>query len=59
MTFLPGETTKTIEVTVFGDTTVEPDESLLVSASNPTNATLDGPSGQGSGLILNDDQAEE
>jgi photosystem II stability/assembly factor-like uncharacterized protein len=53
LTFLPGEQTKTIDITVFGDTTVEPDEDLFVALSNPTNATLG--SASGSGRIVNDD----
>jgi hypothetical protein len=40
LTFAPGETTKTITVTVNGDLTVEPDEFFAVNLSNPTNALI-------------------
>lgn len=53
LTFLPGETNKQINVTVNGDTTVEPDETFFVNLSNPTNATIS--TAQGTGTILNDD----
>jgi uncharacterized delta-60 repeat protein len=54
LTFAPGETTKTIPVTVFGDTKVEPDETFFVKLSNPTGgATID--NGTGTATILNDD----
>jgi hypothetical protein len=53
LTFQPGETSKTVAVNVNGDTTFEPDETFLVSLSNPTNATL--ADNQGLGTILNDD----
>jgi hypothetical protein len=55
LTFLPGETNKTIDVAVIGDTTVEPDETMLVVMSNPANAVL-GNDGVGRGHILDDDQ---
>src|SRR5262249_58519849 len=53
MTFNPGQTSKTIAVTVNGDTNVEPDETFFVNLSNPTNAGLS--NSQGVGTILNDD----
>jgi photosystem II stability/assembly factor-like uncharacterized protein len=56
VTFLPGEAAKTVDITVFGDITVEPDEAFLVATSNPTNATLGGVYGLGAGWILNDDE---
>jgi hypothetical protein len=56
VTFAPGETAKTFDVTVLGDTTVEPDEVFLVTTSNPSNATLGGFYGLGSGEIVNDDE---
>ena len=40
LTFSPGETTKTIDVTVIGDFNFEPNETFLVMLSNATNATL-------------------
>ncbi|MDT5062833.1 MAG: hypothetical protein QOH63_3292 [Acidobacteriota bacterium] len=54
LTFAPGQTSKTITVTVNGDTVVEPDETFFVNLSNPTNATLT--DSQGVGTIKNDDQ---
>ncbi len=54
LTFSPGELTKTLTVSVNGDTTVEPDETFFVNLSNPSsNATL--AQAQGTGTILNDD----
>ena len=35
LTFAPGETTKTVDVTVHGDTTVEPDETFTVQLAEP------------------------
>ena len=54
MTFLPGQTSKTVELTVNGDTTFEPNETLRVALSNPANATIGAP-GFGVVTILNDD----
>ncbi len=53
LTFAPGETTKTITVTVYGDTTHEADETFSVNLSNATDATI--ADGQGIGTITNDD----
>ncbi|MEM9923203.1 MAG: Calx-beta domain-containing protein [Cyanobacteria bacterium P01_D01_bin.50] len=53
LTFNPGETSKTIDVSVIGDTTVESDETFLVNLSNATNAIIS--DAQGIGRILNDD----
>jgi len=55
LTFLPGETLKSITVTVTGDTVVELDESFLVNLNSPQNAVLADP--QGDGTIANDDSA--
>jgi hypothetical protein len=53
LTFAPGVTTQPLSVTVNGDTRNEPNETVLVNLSGPTNATaLDG---QGVGTITNDD----
>jgi hypothetical protein len=38
--FLPGETTKTIPVTINGDLGFEPDETFVVNLSNPVNAAI-------------------
>jgi len=53
LTFDPGQTSKTIPVTVYGDTAVESDETFYVILSAPTNATI--AQGRGVGTILNDD----
>jgi len=55
LTFAAGETTKTIAVVVNGDTTVEPNETFLVSLSGTSGATL--ADGQATGTIVNDDQS--
>ncbi len=55
LTFAAGETTKTIAVVVNGDTTVEPNETFLVSLSGASGATL--ADGQATGTIVNDDQS--
>ena len=41
LTFNPGETSKTINVTVLGDSLAETHETLRVLLKNPTNAALD------------------
>jgi len=53
LTFAPGDTTKTVKVSVKGDTLVEPDETLTFTLSNPTDATL--ADATGTGTITNDD----
>ena len=54
LTIPAGQTLGMITVTVNGDTVAEPDETLSVSLSNPTNAML-GSSTVGMGTIVNDD----
>ena len=53
LAFKPGETTKTITVTVVGDTVYEPDETFTVALSNPVNTTIG--TGSATGTIQNDD----
>jgi uncharacterized repeat protein (TIGR01451 family) len=53
LTFAPGDLTKTISVTINGDTTVEPDETFFVNLSGETNASVS--DNQGVGTITNDD----
>lgn len=53
LVFNPGETNKTIIVSVIGDTLIEPIETFLVNLSNSVNATI--AKSQGVGTILNDD----
>ncbi|MCL4807125.1 MAG: Ig-like domain-containing protein, partial [Thermoanaerobaculia bacterium] len=52
-TIAAGDTTYPINVTINGDTTVEPDETFFVNLSSPVNAVIS--DGQGIGTILNDD----
>ena len=59
LTFAPGETSKTIDVTVAGDTTEEPDETVVLRLSSAANATLDGGGAtlDATGTITDDDTA--
>ena len=56
LTFLPGETMKTITVSVLADTQIETDQEFHVDLSNPSpnEPFFDGKS-RGTGTILNDD----
>jgi subtilisin family serine protease len=53
LSFAPGVTSRTIGITVNGDTTVETDETLLVNLSGPVFATI--ADGQGVATVRNDD----
>src|SRR6476659_6888686 len=53
VTFNPGQTAKTVDVTVNGDDTTEPDESLTLDLANASNANI--LDGSGTGTISNDD----
>jgi hypothetical protein len=53
LTFAPEDTSETVSVLVNGDVVIEPDETFFVNLSNPSNATIADPQGQGT--ILNDD----
>jgi probable HAF family extracellular repeat protein len=55
LTFNPGETSKTVNVSVLGDTTDEPNKTFNVNLSDPTNATVS--DGTGVGTINDDDGA--
>ena len=55
LTFAAGETTKTIQVTVNGDTTVEGNETVNLTLSSPSGATI--ADGAAVGTITNDDTA--
>jgi hypothetical protein len=55
LTFNPGETTKTVTVTVNGDADTEANEVFIVRLTNPTNAVIG--SGTGTGTILDNDSA--
>ncbi|MEC4984265.1 MAG: Calx-beta domain-containing protein [Oscillatoria sp. PMC 1068.18] len=51
--FAAGETTKTINIEVMGDTAVEADETFFVNLNNPINAVV--AASQGKATIVNDD----
>ncbi|MDA2992052.1 MAG: cellulase family glycosylhydrolase, partial [Actinomycetota bacterium] len=53
LTFAPGQTARTITVTITGDTQVELDEQFTVTLSAPVNATIT--DGTATGTIVNDD----
>lgn len=55
LTFVPGEISKWLTVSVIGDTKIESDETFFVNLSNALNATIG--DGQGLGTIWNDDPA--
>ncbi|NCT70124.1 MAG: hypothetical protein GXC75_04215 [Xanthomonadaceae bacterium] len=55
LTFAPGETSKTVNVLVIGDTAFEADETFTLGLSAPTNATLG--TAAATGTIVNDDAA--
>ncbi len=57
LTFAAGDTSKTVTVSVTGDTTDEPDETVLVALSSPMNATVSSTAGTGTGTITDDDDA--
>ena len=57
VTFNPGQTRVSVTILVNGDTLVEPDEYLVVSFHDPTNAIMGGFWGLGFGVISNDDHA--
>ena len=54
LTFAAGVATQTLTVTINGDSAIEPDETVLVNLSAPTNAVLG--DAQGVATITNDDQ---
>jgi hypothetical protein len=53
LTFLAGETTKTVSVTINGDSTVEPNETFFLNLSGSTGAAVLTP--QATATIVNDD----
>lgn len=55
LTFAPGQTSKTVSVTVTGDTAPESNETFTVSLSAAANATIAPAAATGTGTITNDD----
>jgi hypothetical protein len=55
VSFAPGQTSKTVGVTIKGDTLDEKNEQLLVLFTNPTKAVIGGFGGAGAVTILDDD----
>lgn len=55
VTFAPGETTKSIPVFVYGDTSKEPNETFFVTLDSATNATLDPPASRATVTIVDED----
>ena len=54
VTFAPGQTSKTLNLTVLNDTEIESNETMIVTLSGPTGATLGSPSVFTYTLIDND-----
>ena len=55
VTFAPGQTSKTVPVTIKGDTLDEANESFYVAFSAPVNGVIGGFFGLGVGTITDDD----
>jgi hypothetical protein len=55
LTFTAGQTVKTIDVPICGDTRDEPDETFTVTLDTPTNATIAAGQGTSTGTITDDD----
>lgn len=55
VSFAPGETSTSLVIEAYGDTTHEEDEYIVVQFSPPTNATPGGYWGLGFGVLENDD----
>ena len=53
VTFQPGTVTRTVDVEIIGDTSLEPNETFTVNLSNNFGTTIE--DGQGVGAILDDD----
>ena len=55
LTFTAGTTSQTFDVSVTGDALYEANETVVVSLSSPTNATVSSEAGTGTGTITDDD----
>jgi glucose/arabinose dehydrogenase/disulfide oxidoreductase YuzD len=53
VTFMPGQTSQPVSITINGDITFEPNETFFVNLTSPTNGTIS--DSQGVGTISNDD----
>jgi hypothetical protein len=53
LTFLSGVLSRPVDIAICGDRTAEPNETFVVTLSNPVNATI--ADGQGAGTITNND----
>ena len=51
--FSPGQVSRTVNVNILGDSSVEPDETFFFNLSNPVNASI--ADNQGIGTIIDDD----
>ena len=58
LTFAPGTTEQTIEVTVIGDAVDEADETVAVRLHSPENAALNPEAAVGTGTIIDDDDVD-
>ena len=56
LSFAPGETVRTISVSVLDDAVLEPEEAFYVDLSNPVGASLD--RGRGKAVIRDDERCE-
>ena len=57
LTFAAGTTTQTFNVSVTGDVVDESNETVVVTLSSPTNATISATAGSATGTITDDDAA--
>ena len=55
LTFLPGTVKQNVAISIIGDKTIEPNETFIVTLSNPVNAAIEKVTG--TGTIINDDEA--
>ncbi|MFC5312022.1 Calx-beta domain-containing protein, partial [Azospirillum rugosum] len=55
VTFGANETSKTFQIFVAGDTTIEPDETFTVTLSNPNGVSIANNGGSATARIINDD----
>jgi len=56
LTFTPGQTSKTVNVLVIGDDSIEAHETVLLNLAGSINATIS--NAQGNGIIYDDDTSE-